>query len=364
MKKTLSLLGLIPTLTLLVFIQSCSGGGSTASTSSSSSKSIITGYNKQDLVVDLANQLTTAYAILDFTTTELESQSETFCTDTNSTEEFDTLKAKWVTAMLAWQYVQGINFGPAYEDTRLSRMSFYPIHRSVMQTRIDDLINDTDSITIDIIQNQGASLQGFVALEYVLFRDNALTRINDSNTLHCQFIISVANNLTSMTTPMAEAWATGGAYYKNFISNTNTQQSLEDWIKAINLHVTIIQKKVTSGNLSEIESPLAQISILNIKENIRFLKNAFTMTSDSGIDQVLKNLDVTSIADEMRNRLSIAETSLAAVNDSVTILNDSNAGIAELDKLVEEIHNIQEDLAIDVADALGISIIFNGADGD
>lgn len=380
MKSTLTFFSLPSAFLLFAFIQGCSSGGdggssssgsgpgSSSSSSGSSSGSLST-YSKHDLVIDLADQIAIGYENFDVEAKALKSQADIFCADSENDTEFSTLQGNWQSTMLAWQYVQGVSFGPITEDFRNQRIFFYPVpNREDSQEKIDSFISGPDEITLAFIQGKSSTRQGLIALEYVLFRDDALTLINQKDTggnklKACQLITSIAENITTMTTPTAEAW--NGDFYDTFTATTNLDSSLEDWFGGqAELFLLIEGSKLTTTSLSDIETPLAQTSILNIKENLRFFQTAFIMNESTGIDQALNDQGSSAITDTMLERLNTLQALLSTTDNSAVLLNTSEEGKVELQTISKAVRDAGEDLGIDVAETLNVFIGFNSVDGD
>ncbi|WP_075186064.1 imelysin family protein [Teredinibacter haidensis] len=362
-------------LSLPFIITACGGGGggasggssSSASSSSNSSSSAASQYSMADFSGDLGRAITVEYQQLNTDVAALESAASTFCADTASTVAFEQLQTGWVVAQRQWQRVQGINFGPANDDNRRYLIAFYPIDDASLSSRVEALISGTQNIA-ETIPASAAELQGFPALEYLLFRENALTliRVPAETARHCEFISVVAGNLDSLIEPIANEWA--GSYGAAFSASDNSQASLENWFGGIAELLQIVEdsklRQVATGNTDNIESALAQVSRDNIAQNLDSLFSITTMGIDSGLDYLLIESDLASLNTEFAMRLAQFVTAESASDLSLLALSETSAGVTEMEILADTVHQVLEFFASDIADALGIYIGFNGADGD
>ena len=365
----------------VVGLAACGGGGgggnsggptsgSSSSSTSSGSSSSSGGYAKADLALDFSVLIRSGYADLDTRFTELATATTTFCGDTSSEENFDALKTSWQNAMQAWQYMQGINFGPIDEDTRRYRIAFYPLDQAQLDTRILDLINGTDEISQELVAGSAVSLQGLVALERIYFKTDALMFINvpSDTARYCALVSAITSNLTSISAPVLDAWQSGGSYALPFTNSANVETSLEDWFGSVVEHLQIIEdtKLRSAGGMNEgdIESPLAQSSLLNIDNNIAFIEAAFRIENDAGIEAILNAANATAVATELQARLNILRIALDARSGTLVELRGSDAGVTELEAIADAVHQVLEYMAVEVAEALDVFIGFNGADGD
>ncbi|MBX2858209.1 MAG: imelysin family protein [Cellvibrionaceae bacterium] len=350
-----------------------SGSSSSSSTSNSSSGSGGNGstYSKTVFITDAATVLSTNYNALNIAVADLNTTTGNFCGDTSSEAEFTALQDNWRRAMNRWQSLQGINFGPAEDSVRRSRMAFYPADRNQLASRINDLIAGTDSIDENAIAEKSVDLQGLVALEQILFRSDALATINaaDASIRYCQLLQAIAANLLTMTTEINTLWAADAAYFSSFTRAENTEQSLEDLFGGLVEHFQIIEnnklRQPAVGNSGDIESPLAKTSMENIAANLSALEQFMFMDEDSGIDQLLEvSGDNSELLNDITTRINTLKAALANNDTSVVDLAATTAGSAQLETLAESVRDVLEKFATDIAIALDVFIGFNGADGD
>jgi len=364
-------LSLCASLALVACGGSSGGSGGTTATSSSSSSSAssvsTTAYTLADFSSDLTASIRENYLQLNTDVAALNTAASEFCTDSSSATLFDDVKQRWVAAQRSWQSVQGINFGPANDSNRRYLIAFYPIDDASLSERVASLILGSQNIA-EAIPASAAELQGFPALEYVLFRENALELINvpSDNVRYCGFIEAVSQNLVSLVTPIHSEWV--GSYGDNFSSVANAQTSLESWFGGITEQLQVVEdsklRQVSAGNTDNLESPFAMVSRDNIIQNIDSLSSIYTMGDTSGLDYLLVSSDLASLSVDFSSRLSQFYTAAGSSDTTLAALSATENGVVEIDSIAEATHQVLEYFASDIADGLGIYIGFNGADGD
>ncbi|WP_054113581.1 imelysin family protein [Marinagarivorans algicola] len=308
----------------------------------------------------------------------LHREATAFCSQVQTPKDSTLLKAAWFNSNKIWQYLQAITFGPIAENSRRYDIAYYPITKSTLETKIHELVEiDEKPLTVQYIAEQPASRQGITALEYLLFRDDAVRFFSEDaiGQRYCDYVQAISQRLIDLSYPVDLEWQQGGLYYTTVMSELSTNAFNEAIFGAINERLSIISNdkitKVQAGNTSEIESAYAHISLSNIKENIAFIRDIYetpfeqsAATPSQGILAWLSSEGHQDVALEMHQRLSALEAVLDTLGQSlIQTLEDSHAD-ENITALLNALHNVHEYHARSVAQSLNIFIGFSGADGD
>ena len=108
----------------------------------------------------------------------------------------------------AWSQVETIMFGPIRDENRYERMLFWPDRKSIGLKQVQAALADKDPTAADAAQLAGKSvaMQGFGALEYVLFGTDADTLALTTGAYRCAFGSAVAGNIEAMSAAVSSEW--------------------------------------------------------------------------------------------------------------------------------------------------------------
>lgn len=147
-----------------------------------------------------------AYAGLHTRATELGKAMQALC-EAPSQAALDAARASFSEAVAAWSKVEIITFGPIRENNRLERMLFWPDRKSIGLKQVQAALASKDETATDPVTLAGKSvaMQGFGALEFVLFGTGAEALAND-DAYRCGYGVAIAGNIETMAGDVAEAW--------------------------------------------------------------------------------------------------------------------------------------------------------------
>ncbi len=148
-----------------------------------------------------------AYAQLHERAATLASTVEELCATPDETN-LAAARTAFSQATKAWSQVDIIMFGPVREDNRYERMLFWPDRKSIGLKQVQAALADKDPTAADPAQLAGKSvaMQGFGALEYVLFGTDAETLAGKDGAYRCAFGRAVAENIETMSGDVSADW--------------------------------------------------------------------------------------------------------------------------------------------------------------
>jgi predicted lipoprotein len=149
-----------------------------------------------------------AYGALAERTAALSDDLSTLCV-TPSTDGLGEARRDFQGATDAWSYVEIIRFGPVTEDNRLERLLFWPDRKSIGLKQVQETIaaKDADAADPAKLAEKSVAVQGFGALEFVLFGTDSDALASGGDPYRCQYGAAVAANIAKMTADIAAAWA-------------------------------------------------------------------------------------------------------------------------------------------------------------
>ena len=362
--KTISTI-LLP---LILTLSACGGGGSDDTPPETAEEP---NYSKTELINDLAQVISNKFTNTQSQFATLNSSTIEFCTDinnnnnnNNNNDNFITLQNHWKAAENSWQQVQGLGLGPMLTNDARLKIDYYLLKPDPTELAedINEILASSDDINLIAIQ-----VQGLPALEYLLFRDNALANIQSNANRHCQLLTAISSNIDSLMTGIESQWQTNGSYYQTFTNADLVAESLENLLRPLVEHLQIVQaNKLNNAAVDDafVESGLAQHSIENIRNNLSLIQDLTHISNDSGLSYFLEDNDFNSVQDRFNTRLASAINLANQSSDSLVSLKQSAEGQVEIANLENAIAQMLEVLANEVAESLDVFLGFNFNDGD
>ena len=322
-------------------------------------------YNMQDM---LDKHLLPTYENLAEQTAELNQTANSYCVNPSSAG-LESLKAKTRDTFLAWQAAQHIRFGPVLAFSRDRRFDFWPDKRGTIRKQLYELVNGSALEAEDFdITHKSVAVQGLSTLEQLL------NPKSDDAEVNCFLVASITQNLHTMANDLASEWASSSTPFVDLFLNPGEDNYIyrsesELGGELINTLYTQLEFMVTRkldlplgssmgkarGKLSEgwrSHSSLAALSA-NLNACHEFYRYSFAPQLkanplDEKIESAFKQVQATleEIDIPLSQAVSDAEKRLLVV------------------RLKQELTQLKNLVASDVADILGIALGFNSLDGD
>jgi len=327
------------------------------------------------------NHIETGYQSLLDESKTLSDGVASFCAnEAASKSDLKILQQQWTTSNQSWQAIQWLKVGPIIEESRNFRFQFWPDSNNAVEKGVDKLVARDETITADYVSSQNVGAQGFPAIEKLLFNpEPANNLINAENkNKQCEVLSAISLNVVNMSEEVVTAWsATGGNYRATFIAGTGeftgpvdvVEEVVTNWLEQ--LERVKDEKMLTPlgenapGLPHEAESYISDTSLNNIKTNIDSLLAIYTASNGHGFDDILNNhLEQTSIASQMLESLTRAQTKINEISGSYDTALNSEESRARLEEVINALRDFRTVLSADFIQAMDINIGFNSNDGD
>ncbi|MEZ5828413.1 MAG: imelysin family protein [Hyphomicrobiales bacterium] len=168
----------------------------------------------------LTNVIRPGYAALSTSTTALKQKTDALCAEP-SAKALQATKEAFAAAVDSWSNVEMLRFGPVIEDHRYERLFFWPDPKGIGLRQVEKALAEKDeTVTLaDSLADKSVALQGFPALEYLLYGDGAedLAKADPEVGFRCLFAASIATNIDRMAGAVAEEWRDGAEAAKLFV---------------------------------------------------------------------------------------------------------------------------------------------------
>lgn len=141
-------------------------------------------------------------------TASLEQTISTMCGEpTEATLELS--RSQFKSAVIAYSRVEFLRFGPFTEASRAERLLFWPDRKGIALRQVQAILADHDesATALEDLRQKSIAVQGFGALEYVLFGERSETLATIESDFRCRYAQTIAEALAVTSKELADAWA-------------------------------------------------------------------------------------------------------------------------------------------------------------
>lgn len=121
----------------------------------------------------------------------------------------DAARAAFSATADSWSSIEVIRFGPVTEKNRLERILFWPDRKSIGLKQVQAALANKDATASNSAQLAGKSvaMQGFGALEFVLYGTGAENLSGSGEPFRCAYGAAIAKNLDVIAGDLEREWA-------------------------------------------------------------------------------------------------------------------------------------------------------------
>lgn len=312
-----------------------------------------------------------SYARLDTAAASLVPAAAALCA-TPGQEQLNVLRAAFHDAMDAWQGVQHLQFGPVTYFNWNYRLQFWPDDNGTGARQLDALLAAADSSVLEpaSFERQSVGVQGFPALERLLFDDTALDTLG-TTPYACTLVQAIAANLAGIGRGVHLRWQDE---FRSTIANAEASSQFEsaqdatvDFYKSLVESVRRYQQQKLESVLGETqaqarprraESWRSQRSLRNLKVNVAALQDLYAL-GEPALASALLPEDVVTVTAAFD---ALQQTLAPLPDDFAPLLADAD-GYAQLQQLRERLDALFEALEAAVKNT-DLYLGFNSLDGD
>ncbi|MDT8398315.1 MAG: imelysin family protein [Pseudomonadales bacterium] len=323
-------------------------------------------------VVD--RQIIPAYLAFAEKAQPLASRGASFCRSP-SAEALTAWQLSFHVSMDAWQGIQHVQFGPITYFNWNYRLQFWPDEKGTGERQLEALIaeHDAEQLSADNFARLSVGVQGFPALERLLFADDALTLLQQ-DPFRCQVAQTIAANIGEIAAGVHERWA---GEFRTTVANAddravfeNAQAATIDILKAlVEALPRIRDQKVLAAlgasyaqaRVRRAESWRSARSLRNIKFNLAALETFFSGPDSATIalSTVLHSEDVAPIEAGFATLMD----TLDSLPDAMAVALASEEQYARLQSLASQLTEL-DDLLETALKNTDLYLGFNSLDGD
>lgn len=302
---------------------------------------------------------------------DLQTQAATFCA-APAAASLEALKQHFHTTMDSWQSVQHIQFGPVTYFNWNFRVQYWPDDNNTGSRQLAALVAGKDSTVLapDTFARQSVGVQGFQALEQLLFEAEALAELQQ-DPYRCAVLQAITANLHEIASGIATRWIDEFRTSVAEADDTDYFESAEDatidFLKALVEPVRRIKEQkldaVLGANLAaarprRAENWRSERELRNIKLNVQALQQLF-VAADPPLSSVLQPADVEVVDAAFATLLGTLE----AQPDGLAAALQDEAGHTALLQVAQQLDALFESLEAALKNT-DLYLGFNSLDGD
>ncbi|MCB1616642.1 MAG: imelysin family protein [Pseudomonadales bacterium] len=148
-------------------------------------------------------------------------RSQQLCENPQSAQVLEETRSAWLQAMLDWQVLKMINFGPVTNDNMAWKIQFWPDKKNLVRSKAEALLSSDQVLTLETMEAQSVTIQGLTAIEYLLFDEQGAVKLSGTTdkaeARRCQLLFVTARHTEKVANGLHHAWVKEG-YVKTFLS--------------------------------------------------------------------------------------------------------------------------------------------------
>lgn len=285
--------------------------------------------------------------------------------------------AAYEQALDTWMAIEQIRFGPAELDMRNERIQFWPDRRNTGGRQFEQLLaqRPTD-ITAQNLGQGSVALQGFPALERVLFSESA----DGLDAFECALAAAIADNLATIAVDLVADWtapdgdaamiASAGSADSFYASQRDVAadiyQGLYEFLEIIKEQKLErpLGERVDNANPRRAESWRSGRSLRNVEINLQAVLDLFAGGDGFGFEDALAETGHGDLASAIRTALDLALTQAGSIDLPLADAIADSQARANVEALLATVDRARDLIGAQMGAALGLTMGFNSLDGD
>jgi predicted lipoprotein len=289
----------------------------------------------------------------------------------------------WRRTRAAWKQSEAFAIGPAATLRTAAKIDWAPARAD----RIEDEIAGADELTAATVENLGANLKGFLALEYLIFDpeggDAAVLAALDADPRRRAYVRALAENLRDQTVLLRDAWAPDAGDFAGELGSAGrgspTYPTVKSAVDTLVNQMIFLSEDVADAQLlaalgtrsggtprpDALDAHRSENGLADLLDNLAGIQNAYFGAYDGHQGG---NLNAIVDAISPRAGSAIALSMRQALDAAASIPDPLEQAVTGEQPLVERAQlrakELMRRLEIDLITALGATLRFNPSDGD
>lgn len=264
-----------------------------------------------------------------------------------------TAKNAWIAARSPWEQSEGFLFGPVDQEGIDPSIDSWPVN----VVDLNNVLNSSNALTVSFLKQQEGTLKGFHTIEFLLWGENGVKKINDFNPRQFEYLAACSGVLAEDVATLYDLWKpTGGNFIRNVLEagkNSTLYISQKSALEEISNALIVIADEVGNGkindpfsasDLSLEESRFSANSKADFADNMRSIKNIYLGTYESqgdgkGLSVIIKNKDAV-LDTEVKTAIDLAINKITSINGTFSDAVFNNR--ASIDAAQKAVRDLQE----------------------
>lgn len=322
---------------------------------------------KKNMLINYADTLILpAYTELQTKLASLEQSAGNFLASPSGTTQ-TALKPAFKNAYVAFEGISALYFGPGAALQLNNSLNTFPTSIPKIEAGVQSGVYD---FTLLIASD---SIQGFPALDYLLFSANAVQDFNGATAVNRKkYVTDIIARMKQLVTNTIAQWNNG--FRENFINSlqTNVGSSIGSMVNQFAFEMDALKGprigwpfgKQSNGIVfaDKCEGYFSGVSKDLAIANLTSLKRYFTGGTGTGIDNYLVLLNKQQLNQDVLTQFDIALAALQAIPDPMSAAFTGSAAVVE--NAYKEVQKLLTLIKTDVASATAVQITYMDNDGD
>ncbi len=295
---------------------------------------------------------------------ELRHAAEAYC-EAPHTKAKTRLEQEWLDAMLAWQRVRFVDFGPVERNNLSWQFQFWPDPKNLIARKAGNLLGSDQPISDERVDRSGVAVQGFPMLEYLIF-DEAFAASERALPAKrtCTLLTAVARHIHANSQQVSTDWQDFKTPY------LNNEPYRDTTIKAGMAALEILEERRLAQpmglrgngkrNLYITDAWRSGASLQTVEATVQGLQQQFL----PGLKDLLEQSGEAAIADRINRQFTEVLDNFPAQNPSMAVSLTDGQAFRALQNLYVDVSQLTTLVNDEAAVALGVVRGFNSSDGD
>lgn len=282
-------------------------------------------------------------------------------------------QAAFAKTAAAYGRMEFLRVGPLMENNRADRILFFPDRKGIGLRQVQQLLAEADpaAATVPGLQQKSIAVQGFGALEFVLFGTGFETLGTSDGAFRCAYGAAVAKNLEEMAGEIAAGWADPEGIAKRLTQPDPSYADYRTTTESLEAVVGLVSHGIEAVRDVRINPFIAKgDGKANPKQALFWRSNQTMPMLSANLDGLRRLIELSGVvtdpalATKVTAAFDRAETAIAAVTAPVEEAVTDPVQSAALADLVAATQELQRLIGEDLSATLGLSVGFSSLDGD
>ncbi|WP_323014596.1 imelysin family protein [Devosia sp.] len=286
--------------------------------------------------------------------------------------QLEAARAGFAGAALAFGRVEFVRTGPLVEENRVDRLLFWPDRKGIALKQVQAILagEDAAAITPERIRQGSVAVQGFGALEFVLFGTGAET-LATGMPFRCAFGQAIAANIATIAGELVAGWADPDGIALHLTAPDPAYADYRTQTEALEGLVGLMAHGIEAARDQRLLPFISRDGKPAKPRQAMFWRSSLTLpmlrADIEGIRRMLGLSGIVSDADLASAIEAAFGNALAAIDrvtgDVETAVVDPDQAAALLD-LLAATQDLQRLIGEELSASLGLSVGFSSLDGD